>query len=100
MAIKHEADVQEVSKAFGDRLDISNARIKGLELDNERLREKYEQEVRNKVKLRQKFDIEVSKMKNVIRKMKIELESYGKEVRLNIDGIKDQANSFSMSMLT
>ena len=57
MAIKHEADVQEVSKAFGDRLDISNARIKALELDNERLREKYEQEVRNKLKLRQKFEI-------------------------------------------
>lgn len=42
MAIKHEADVKEVSKAFGDRLDICQARIQSLELENERIREKYE----------------------------------------------------------
>lgn len=31
--------------------------------------------------------------------MKIQLESYGKQMRLNIEGIRDQANSFSMSIL-
>lgn len=30
------------------------------------------------MKQRHKFEIEVSKLKNYIRKMKIELESYGK----------------------
>lgn len=49
--------------------------------------------------LRNKFQIEISKLKNIIRKMKVELESYGKQLRLNIDGMKDQANSFSMSII-
>lgn len=42
-----------------------------LEDDKAHLREKYEDEIRSKMKQRQKFEVEVSKLKNYIRKMKI-----------------------------
>lgn len=100
MALQHDVECREMTGVYEDRIDVLTERIKQLEDENSRVREIFEGEIRSKMKQRQKFEVDVSKLKNVIRKMKIELEGYGKELRLNIEGMKSQANSFSMSVLT
>ena len=41
MAIKHEADVREVSKAYESRIDVLGQKLNYFEIENERLRKKY-----------------------------------------------------------
>lgn len=43
--------------------------------------------------------MEISKLKNLVRKLKIELHGIQEEFRLNIDGVKENNVTFSMSLM-
>ena len=43
--------------------------------------------------------MEKSKLKILIRKLNVELHGIQEEFRINIEGVKDQNNNFSMTMM-
>ena len=71
MAAKHQSDVREVGKAYESRIDVIAQKLNYYEIQNERLRRNYEDEIRAKMVLRNKFQMQGSKLKNIIRKMKV-----------------------------
>lgn len=72
-AEKYERDLQEMVKIYNDKIDILSAQIKYLSEQNDRLRANYELEIENKIKQRRNWEIEAGSLKNLIRKLKVEL---------------------------
>ncbi len=72
-AEKYERDLQEMVKIYNDKIDILSAQIKYLSEQNDRLRTNYELEIENKIKQRRNWEIEAGSLKNLIRKLKVEL---------------------------
>lgn len=49
--------------------------------------------------MRRGWEIEVGQLKNLVRKLKAELQGIQDEFKLNIEGIRDQNATFSMTMM-
>lgn len=52
-----------------------------------------------KIKQRRNWEIEAGQLKNLVRKLKVELKGIQDEFRLNIDGLRDQNTTFSMTLM-
>lgn len=60
-------------KIYNNKIDILSAQIKYLSEQNDRLRANYETEIESKIKQRRNWEIEAGSLKNLIRKLKVEL---------------------------
>lgn len=98
-AEKYEKDLKESVKIYEDKIEVLSAEVRDLSDQNDRLRHNYEDEVTNRIRQRRNWEIEVSQLKNIIRKLKAELQGVQDEFRLNIDGIRDQNATFSMALM-
>ena len=52
-----------------------------------------------KIKQRRTWEQEVWRLKNLVRKLKVELQGIQDDFRINIDFIKDQNATFSMNLM-
>ena len=80
-------------------MEILSGDVKKLSDQNDRLRHNYEDEVTNRIRQRRNWAIEVGQLKNLIRKLKAELQGINNEFKINIDGVRDQNATFSMVLM-
>ena len=99
MAEKYESDLKEMVKIYEDKIEVLSYQVRDLSDQNDRLRHNYEDEVTFRIRQRRNFEIEVGQLKNLIRKLKVELQGVQDEFKLNIDGMRDQSASFSMALM-
>ena len=86
-------------KVYEEKMDIMGCHMKYMQQENERLRNCYEDEIRGKISQKRQFEAEIARLKNMIRKLKVELQGIQEEFRLNIDGLRDQNATFSMTIM-
>jgi hypothetical protein len=98
-AEKYERDLKEMVRVYEDRLDVVSAQSQWLSEQNTRLRGNYEAEVEAKIRQRRAWEVEAGQLRNLVRKLKVELRGIEEEFKLNIDGIRDQNLTFSMSLM-
>ena len=99
MSQQHELDVQEVSRSYRAHIDVFTVRVDQLEKINADLRVRYEEEIRLKQGLKQNFEIKVSQLKNLIKKLKLDLDKVSDEYRLSIEGIKESQMALSSHLI-
>ena len=86
-------------KIYDDKIEMLTTEIDDLSGQNDRLRHNYEDEVSFRIKQRRQFEIEISQLKNLIRKLKVEIQGVQDEFKMNIDGMSMQSQTFSMHMM-
>lgn len=86
-------------RIYDDKIQILAAEVRHLTNQNERMRANYEGELEMKIKQRRNWEIEAGQLKNLVRKLKVELKGIQDEFRLNIDGLRDQNTTFSMTLM-
>ena len=99
MTEKYQVELKEAIKIYEDKIEVISFQATSLSDQNDRLRHKYEEQVTSKIRQRRAFEIEISQLKNIIRKLKAQLKGVQDEFRLNIDGVRDQNASFSMTLM-
>jgi hypothetical protein len=60
-------------RVYEDKIDVITCHLKYMNEQNDRLRGYYEDELTNKIKQKRLFESEISKLKNLIRKLRVEL---------------------------
>lgn len=98
-AEKHQRDLREMVRVYEDKLDVLTTQTRWLSEQNSRLRANYEAEVEAKIKNRRAWEVEAGQLRNLVRKLKVQLRGIEEEFKLNIDGIRDQNLTFSMSLM-
>ena len=74
MAQKYEQDLKEMVRIYEDKIEILSKEARSLSDQNDRLRINYEDEVTNRIRQRRNWEIQVGQLKNLIRKLKVELQ--------------------------
>lgn len=73
-AAKYEQDLKEMVRIYEDKMEVLSAQVRSLSEQNDRLRHNYEEEVGSRIRMRRTWEIEVGQLKNLIRKLKTELQ--------------------------
>lgn len=98
-AEKYEKDLGEMVRIYEDKIEILSIQIRNLIEQNDRIRKMYEEEVEKKISQKRAGEIEINQLKNLVRKLKVEIQGVQEEFRLNIDGMRDQNVTLSMTMM-
>lgn len=98
-AEKYEKDLREMVRIYENKIEILTAELRNYVSQNDRVRGMYEEEIERKITTKRAHEIEVTNLKNLIKKMRVEMRAVEDELNVKLESMRDQNVTLSMTMM-